>query len=398
MKTADRLNELEFSKIRLLSAKAAKMKETGRKMYNFTLGLPDFPTPQYIIDACKKAMDDGFTTYPDYEGALNFRQAICDKYERENGLKFTPDQVLSTCGAAHGAYLVLTSFLNPGDEVLIPDPMYNIYDNIASICQAKVKKYKLKEKNNFQIDLEEMAELITDKTKMIVVCSPSNPLGSVLTKENLEGLADIIVERDIMIVSDEIYERLTYDGVKAMSPAAIPSIREKTIIINGFSKAFSMTGWRAGYVITPLLYKEKMRLHSAFQISGIPSFIAQACATAMNDEYKYHCVEKMREEFEKRRTYFVTEINKLKHFSCLMPKGAFYIFMNIKKTGMKSEEFVDWLLENYGVVVVTGSIFGAEGEGFVRVSYAASMEDIQAACVLLRKADDDLSLMDKTCN
>lgn len=387
MKTANRLDTIEFSKIRLLSKKVVEMQAQGRKMHNFTLGLPDFPTPQYVVDACKKALDDGFTTYPPYEGALNFRQAICDKYERENGIKFTPDQVLSTCGAAHAAYLVLTSFLNPGDEVLIPNPMYNIYENNSIICGAVVKKYSLKEKNNFQIDLEELAGLITDKTKMIVLCSPSNPLGSVLTKENLEGLAEVVGDRDILIVSDEIYERLTYDGVEAVSPASIPSLKEKTIIINGFSKAFSMTGWRAGYVITPLQYREKLTLHSGFQISGITSFVAQACATALNDDPKYGTVAAMRAEFDERRKYMAGEINKTEHFSCLIPKGAFYIFMNITKTGMTSAEFIDWFLEKYGVAFVTGTVFGSEGEGFVRISYAASMDEIKAGCELLHEAD-----------
>lgn len=391
MKTANRLDTLEFSKIRLLSAKAREKQAEGKKMYNFTLGLPDFPTPQYIVDACKKALDDGFTRYPDYEGPLNFRQAICNKYEKENGLKYDPEQVISTCGAAQAAYLVLTSFLNPGDEVLIPNPMYNIYDNIATICGAVVKKYALKEKNDFQIDLDEMAGLITEKTKMIVICSPSNPLGNVLSRENLEGVAKLVEGKDLLIVSDEIYERLTYDGVTAVSPASIPSLKEKTIIINGFSKAFSMTGWRAGYVIFPVEFREKLVIHAGFQVSGITSFVTQACATALDDEHLYGTVEAMRKEFEARRSYMVSEINKTKHFSCLMPKGAFYIFMNIKKTGMTSNEFVDWLIENYGIVVVTGTIFGSEGEGFVRISYATSMEEIKEACELLHKADQFLS-------
>ncbi len=359
-------------------------------MYNFTLGLPDFPTPDYIMDACKKALDDGYTTYPDYEGALTFRQAVCDKYERENGLKFAPNQVLTTIGAANGAYLVLTSLLNPGDEVLLPDPMYNIYENISHICGAVVKKYALKEKNRFQIDLDELAGLITEKTRMIVVCSPSNPLGSVLTRENLEGMAKLVAGRDIFVVSDEIYERLTYGGVEAVSPAVIPSIREQTVIINGFSKAFAMTGWRAGYIICPQPVWEKLRLHSAFQISGIPAFVTEACTTALNEAAKHGTVEAMRKEFEARRDYMVAEINKTKHFSCLTPHGAFYIFMNIQKTGMTSAEFVDWLLENCGIVVVTGAIFGHEGEGFVRVSYATSMEDIKAACAVLHQADQAL--------
>lgn len=391
IKTADRLDSLEFSKIRMLSAKVEEMAASGREMVTFTIGQPDFPTPQYIKDACTKAMNDGLTGYGSYGGSLNFRQAVVDKYRRENGIEFEADQVLGTSGAAHAAYLVLTSFLNPGDEIILPNPMYNIYEKISEICGAVIKKYSLKEKNNFQIDLEELGNLITDKTKMIVICSPNNPIGGVLTKENLEGVAELVKDKDIVICSDEIYERLVYDGETAVSPAAIPELKEQTVVINGFSKAFSMTGWRLGYVITPMRFLEPLMLHSGFQISGVPTFTVEAAATALKEDAKYHSVENMRKEFEQRRNYFVAEINKTKHFSCLMPKGAFYIFMNITKTGMTSSEFVDWLVENYGVAVITGTIFGTEGEGFVRISYASSMEQIMRGCELLHKADEDLT-------
>ncbi len=395
MKTADRLESLEMSKIRMLSAKVFELQAQGREMYMFTLGQPDFPTPKYICEACKKAIDEGYTTYPDYSGTPAFRQAVCDKYERENGLKFDPIQVISTCGAAQAAYLVLTSFINDGDEVLIPDPMYGIYKNITTICGGTPVAYSLKEENDFQIDLEQMKNLITDKTKMIVLCSPNNPIGGVLTKENLEGLSRLVEDKDLIICSDEIYERLTYDGFEPVSPASIPSLRDKTIIINGFSKAFSMTGWRVGYVITPIQYQEKLYIHAGFQISGIPAFVLEAATVALNDESKYNSVETMRRAFEKRRDYMVAEINKTKHFSCKVPKGAFYIFMNITKTGFTSEECVDWLLENYGIAMVNGAIFGNEGEGFLRISYAASMDSIKKACALLHKADADLTAAGK---
>ena len=395
MKTADRLESLQLSKIRMLSAKVAEMQAQGREMHMFTLGQPDFPTPSYISEACKKAIDDGYTTYPDYSGTPAFRQAVCDKYERENGLKFDEQQVISTCGAAQAAYLVLTSFLNPGDEVLIPNPMYNIYEKIAEICGAVVKTYALKEENDFQIDLAELEKLITPKTKMMVICSPNNPIGGVLTRENLEGVAKIMENKDIIICSDEMYERLTYDGVQASSPAKFDTMRDKTIIINGFSKAFAMTGWRIGYVITPEEWFEPLYLHTGHQVSGMADFIIEACTVALNDEPKYGTIEKMRAEFDERRKFLVKEINSMKHFSCLNPVGAFYIFMNIKKTGMTSDEFCDWIVENYGVAMITGSCFGSEGEGFVRISYASSMEDCKAAMEILHKADEDLTAQGK---
>ena len=393
MKTADRLESLQLSKIRMLSAKVAEMQAQGKEMHMFTLGQPDFPTPSYISEACKKAIDDGYTTYPDYSGTPAFRQAVCDKYERENGLKFDEQQVISTCGAAQAAYLVLTSFLNPGDEVLIPNPMYNIYEKIAEICGAAVKTYALKEENDFQIDLAELEKLITPKTKMMVICSPNNPIGGILTKETLEGVADVVKDKNLLICSDEIYDRLVYDGVEAVSPAKFDTMRDKTIIINGFSKAFAMTGWRIGYVITPSEFFEPLYLHTGHQVSGMADFILEACTVALNDEHKYGAVEAMRSEFDERRRYIYREINSMKHFSCLNPTGAFYIFMNIRKTGMTSDEFCDWLVKNYDVAVITGSCFGTEGEGFARISYASSMENIKKAMTRLHEADKKLTEM-----
>ena len=390
MEKANRLNGLTFSKIRMQNQKVDALEAQGIDMIRFTVGEPDFFTPEYIKEACKKAIDENMTKYSSYCCPLNFRQAICDKYERDNNLVFKPDQVISTVGATQAVYLVLMTFLNPGDEIIIPNPMYDIYKKVAGICEAKVKEYSLKEENEFQIDLKELKSLITDKTKMIVICSPNNPIGGVLTKENLEGVAELLEGKDILIVSDEVYERYVYDGMKAVSPATIPSIREKTIIINAFSKMFSMTGWRLGYIITPEKYWETFFIHAGFQVSGLPSFILEAGAIALEEEVKMGEVEKMRKEFEARRDYMVAEINKTKHFSCLVPKGAFYIFMNIKKTGMSSDEFADWLAENYGVAMITGSCFGSEGEGYVRISYASSMENIKRACVRLHEADKAL--------
>ena len=393
MKKADRLNKLEMSKIRMTSKLMDQLEAEGRDIIRFTYGEPNFDTPKYIKDACTDALYNGHTKYSDYNGPIHFRQAVCDKYERENGLKFSPDQVISTHGSAQAAYLVLTTFLNPGDEIIIPNPMYNIYRIIAEICGAAVKEYKLKEENEFQIDLKEMERLITDKTKMIVICSPSNPIGSVLTEENLRGLGELVKDKDLLICSDEIYDRLVYDGVEAVSPAKFDTMRDKTIIINGFSKAFAMTGWRIGYVITPSEFFEPLYLHTGHQVSGMADFILEACTVALNDEHKYGAVEAMRSEFDERRRYIYREINSMKHFSCLNPTGAFYIFMNIRKTGMTSDEFCDWLVKNYDVAMITGSCFGTEGEGFARISYASSIEKIKKAMARLHEADKKLTEM-----
>ncbi len=387
---AHRLDKVQTSKIRLLSARVRELRAQGRKIDMFTMGMPDFPTPQYIIDACNEAMAQGYTTYEDYEGPLCLREEVCRKLERDNDLHYTPDEIFTTVGAAQAVYLIMSSYLNPGDEIIIPDPVYNIYEMIPYTCEAVVKRYKLLEKNDFQIDIDELAGLITEKTKFIAIVSPSNPLGAIQSRETLEKVAELIRDRPIMIISDEIYERLTYDGVKAVSPAALPGMKDKVFVVNGFSKAFSMTGWRVGYIACPKWAIADMYAYSGLQTSGGTSFAQRAAAVALRDEKKYNCVEIMRRAFEERRNYFLDESAGMKHFSCLKPQGAFYIFLNIKKTGMTSEQFVDWMVDRYGVAVVNGAIFGAEGEGYVRLSYASDMETIKSACEKFRLADEEL--------
>ena len=365
--------------------------ESGKEVHKFSVGQPDFPTPEFIVKACQKALDDGFTKYPDYAGPLYFRQAVCDKYKRDNGLDYDPSQVLPTCGASMAAYVSINAFVNPGDEVLVPNPMYNIYKLSAEICGAVIKEYSQKESNDYQIDLEEKKGLITDKTKAIVLCSPCNPTGSVLTKENLAGFAEIVGDRDLIIISDEIYDRLTYDGVEAVSPAIFPNLKEKTIIINGFSKSFAMTGWRFGYLIAPKELYEPLYLLAGQITASVPAYNLEAGTVALNEEPKYQTIPVMVAAFDERRKYMVQEINSMKHFSCKAPKGAFYIFMNITKTGMSSDVFCDWLVENYGLAMVTGACFGSEGEGYARISYASSLEDCKRGMEILRQADEYLT-------
>lgn len=396
MEKSHKLDKIEPSKIRLMSQKALELEAQGRKTLKFTLGQPDFDTPEYIKRACKEGLDKGLTGYGGYAGIQFLREEIAKKLERENSIKYDPaNEIMVTIGAAHAAYLSIMTYLDPGDEIIIPNPVYNIYKMIPYIAGATVKEYVLREENNFQMDIEEIRGLITEKTKMIVIVSPSNPIGSIQTRETLEALGELLKGNDrIVVVSDEIYERLVYDGAQAVSTAAIPSLYDRTIVINGFSKAFAMTGWRIGYLAAPAhLLGPKVVQYSGFQVSGNNHFSQYAAAVALRDEHIYRTVETMRDEFQRRRDYFVEQINSMKHFSCLKPQGAFYIFMNIKKTGMDSSAFVDWLMENYDVVLVSGTAFGSAGEGFARISYASSMEDIVTACKKLHQADVALTRM-----
>ena len=252
-----------------------------------------------------------------------------------------------------------------------------------------MKFYDLKEENEFQIDPEQMKELITDKTKMMVIISPNNPIGSILRRKSLEAIANLLSGKDIIVLSDEIYEQLNYDGVRPMSTASFPGMREKTITMNGFSKYYAMTGWRMGFCGAPFELLEPMIRLNFLVSSGANSIAQYACIEALVNEKDDSC-EKMRMEFKRRRDYLYEALNKIEKVSCLKPEGAFYIFLNIKNTGMTSEKFSNYLLKNYLVATVPGTVFGTNGEGFLRLSYAAKYEDLQEAVKLIELAIKDL--------
>ena len=388
-KQADRLKNVPMSKTRAIFAKCAELRKQGIEVTALTLGEPDFDTPEYVKDACKKALDINLTKYEDNNGPLKLRQAICEKLKVENGLEYTPDEISVTTGVAQGMFAAILSFLNPGDEIIVPDPVYLTYSAIPNIAGAVIKNYRLLEENDYQIDIDELESLVTEKTKMIVVVSPSNPTGGVLDKSSLEKIADVAKNHDLLVLSDEIYERLTYDEDKpAISIASFPGMKERTIVLNGLSKSMAMTGWRIGYMAAPIELIEPMNRMTFYMTAGATTFAAHAATEAVKN--LDGSIEKMRDEFKKRRDYLVAEINKMEHFSCKMPEGAFYVFMNIKKTGMTSEEFCDFALDSARLAVVPGDAFGECGEGYVRMSYATSMENLKKAASLLMKIDKEI--------
>ena len=384
---ADRMKGVEMSRIRATLTKCNEMKRAGIDLAMFTVGQPDFDTPQYIKDACEASIEAGHTAYAETPGSLELRTAIAKKLKTQNHVEYDPAEISVTTGAAQAAFLGMMTWLNPGDEIIIPNPSYNIYSTIPLIAGATVKTYELLEENRFQIDLEQMKNLITDKTKMIVLLSPNNPIGSILERENLEGLADLIRDKNIVVLSDEVYERLTY-GEEAVSFASLPGMKERSILMGGFSKAFSMTGWRVGYFAAPKEMTEVMNILSFYMTACGVTFTQEAARVALEEEDG--SLEQMRKEFEKRRDYIVAEINKTKHFHALMPKGAFYVFMNIKASGMTSGEFCDKMLDDYRCSFIPGDVFGSAGEGFVRLSYASSMENLQRLVVALNDLDAKL--------
>ncbi len=386
-KQAERLEKVRHSQMRKIFGMCTELKKRGEKVADVTIGQPNFPTPQYIKDACIEALQEGHTGYADYSGIPILKEEIIKKIKKDTGMDYAPDEILATTGVAQGCFVSLMAFLNPGDEVILPDPVYFIYDNCANIAGATIKKYTLREENEFQVDIEELKGLITEKTKMMVIVSPSNPLGASLTTENLAQIAALAIEHDLIVVTDEIYDMLVYEDPKPVSIATFPGMRERTIILNGFSKSFAMTGWRLGWAAAPEYMIDPMNRLAFYMTSGPTTFVMHAAAAALREE-DGSC-EMMRKEFDKRRRYLVEEINKLENFSCLAPKGAFYIFLNIKKTGMSSHDFCEYIFEKYRVAVIAGSIFGSSGEGFVRISYAASDETLRDVVEGLQKADKD---------
>ena len=267
--------------------------------------------------------------------------------------------------------------------------MYLTYSEIPNIAGAVIKKYDLLEENDYQVDVDQIRSLITDKTKMLVIVSPSNPTGGVLSRASLEAIAAIAKEHDLLVLSDEIYDRFVYDDEQELvSIVSLPGMKERSIVLNGFSKSMAMTGWRLGYIAAPENMIEPMNRLSFYMTAGATTFVQYAGVAGLLEEDG--SIERMRQEFKRRRDYLVEEINKMQHFSCKKPEGAFYIFMNIKKSGMTADEFCAYAIDKYRLATIPGTAFGRNGEGYVRLSYASTMEVLQKAISILHQIDQEL--------
>ena len=282
---AHRLDNLHVSGTRVVFSKCAELAAQNIPVTALTLGEPDFSTPQYIVDACKRSLDAGQTRYTDGSGILELKEAVCEKLARENGLHYTPAEISVTTGVAQGMFVALLSTLNPGDEVLVPDPVYLTYSEIPNIAGAVIKKYNLLEENDYQVQIDEVRSLITEKTKMLVIVSPSNPTGGVLSRASMEALADIAREHDLLVLSDEIYDRFVYDDEQELvSIASLPGMKERSIVLNGFSKSMAMTGWRLGYIAAPQEMIEPMNRLAFYMTAGATTFVQYAGVAALHEE------------------------------------------------------------------------------------------------------------------
>jgi len=381
---SSRMEALPFSEIRVMMEKATQMQKNGEDVIHMEIGRPDFDTPEVIKQAAYKSLQNGNVFYTSNYGTPELRQAVADKLKRDNGIDYKAEEILITIGVGEGTYAAVAAFTEPGDEILVPDPIWLNYIHVPHFFGAVPVSYALKEENDYQLDLNEIEGLITEKTKMLVINTPGNPTGVVQSRETLEGLAEIAKKHNLIVVADEIYEKLVYDGAKHISIASLPGMKERTITLNGFSKCYSMTGWRLGYAAAPVEFiKAMVRVH-AYINTCAPSFVQEAGITAL--EKAEPDVQEMVKEYQRRRDYAVSAINAIDGLSCKTPGGAFYIFVNIKSLGKTSAEMADYLLENAKIAAVPGSAFGPQGEGYIRLSYACSYERIVEAMERLKKA------------
>jgi len=394
---ADRVKSIKPSPTLAMDAKAKEMKAAGVDVISFGVGEPDFDTPENIKEAAIKALRDGFTKYTPVDGIPALKDAIIEKLKKDNSLAYDRSEIIVSCGAKHSLYNVAQALYNKGDEVIIPAPYWVSYPDQVLLNDATPVFVKTSEENSFMLDPTVLEKAITKRTKALVLNYPSNPTGLTYSKDVLEAIAELAVKHDFCIVSDEIYEKMLYDGAMHVSIASLgDETKKRTLLINGLSKSHAMTGWRIGYTAGPSdVIKAMSKIQS--QSTSNPTSIAQAASVeALKGPQDF--LPKMLAEFDKRRKYLVGELNLLKGVSCKMPNGAFYAFPNItallgksvdRRAISNSSDLATYLLEDAKIALVPGSAFGMEG--YIRMSYATSMKNIEEGVKRLKAALDRLS-------
>jgi aspartate aminotransferase len=373
-KISKRAASLSPSLTLAIDSKAKAMKAAGEYVVGFGAGEPDFDTPQHIKDAAAKALADGFTKYTPAAGIPELRQAIADKHKRENGLTYKPSQVIVSCGGKHSCYNVILATCEEGDEVIIPAPYWLSYPEMVKLAGATPVIIETTDKTEFKLTPQQLRAAITPRTRLFVLNSPSNPTGSVYTPEEIKALGDVCVEKNVLIMSDEIYEHLTYDGAQVRSVASFsPAHFEHTIIVHGFAKAWSMTGWRLGWCAAPEPIAKAIDAIQSHSTSNPNSFAQKGAVAALTGPQDH--LPKWLAEFAKRREFAHKKLNSIPGISCVNAKGAFYLFPNISQVGLNSSDFCAKLLEQQKVAAVPGIAFGADD--YLRISYATSMANIE---------------------
>lgn len=356
-------------------AKVKELERMGENIVHFEIGDPDFDTPSHIIEAAYSSMKNGETHYTSYMGLYDLREATAEATFNSRGFKPEINQIIVTPGANIVLYMAIKCLVNPGEEVITPDPSYPTYESAITACDAVAVKVPLLEKNGFRMNPEDIKKVITGKTRLIIINSPNNPTGSVMTRKELDEVYKIAEENSVYLLSDEVYSRMMYGETQFYSPSSNDKCLHTTILINGFSKAFAMTGWRLGVCIGPKEIMEKMGLLAQTLYSSVPAFVQRGGIAAIKGNQAE--IKKMMETYKERRDLLVEGLNKLPGITCLKPEGAFYVFCNITKTGMTSEKFADFMLERAKVSLLPGPSFGQYGQGYVRLAYANSIENIK---------------------
>ena len=376
MKIAQRMSRLGTESAFEVLAKARRLEAEGMEVIHLEIGEPDFNSPSNIVDAGKRALDEGYTGYSPSPGYPELRERIAEEIRETRGVSVTGDNVVVTPGGKPIMFFLMMAVVDPGDEVLYPNPGFPIYESMINFVGGVPVPMQLHESKDFNIDIDEIAGQITDRTKLMVINSPNNPCGSIVPKEDLKWLSELANKHDIIVLSDEIYSKFLYEG-EHHSVSTFPDMRERTIILDGFSKSYAMTGWRIGYGVMPLELVEPISRLATNSVSCTASFTQMAALEALSgpqdDSYA------MVAEFKRRRDIIVEGLNQIKGIRCRVPKGAFYVFPNIEDTGMSSQQFADDLLNKAGVACLTGEAFGEYGDGFVRFSFANSTENIEKA-------------------
>ena len=362
-----------------------KLERAGRKILHFELGDPDFDTPRNIVNAGIDALKDGDTHYTNSMGLFELRECVAKTTLISRGFKPDVNQILITPGANAIVYYAIRCLVNPGEEVIVPDPGFPTYFSSIKVCGAKAIRVALKEENNHQLKFNDLKKLITKKTRLVIINSPSNPTGAVTSKDDISRIYKLCSEKGIFILSDEIYSRLVFEDVgEFFSPSMIDHCNKNVLVLNGFSKAFAMTGWRIGAAIGPKHLIEKMGLLLQTINSCVPPFIQRAAIEAINGDQS--AIKMMKDEYSERRKVLVNGLNSIDGIRCAMPSGSIYVFANISGLGMNGDEFTEFILDKAGVALLPGSSFGNFADDFVRICYVNSIDNINLAINNIREA------------
>jgi aspartate/methionine/tyrosine aminotransferase len=370
------------------AARARALEATGREVIHLEIGEPDFDTPLNVREAAKRAIDAGATHYAPFAGIPDLRAAIAEDFSTRRGMDVPAERVFVTVGGKGVMYYAIMALVEPGDEVIVPDPGYPIYASVTRFVGGTVVPISIRQENDFRLDIDELISLVTPRTKLIVLNSPANPTGGVLTREDLERIAAVAVERDLAVLSDEIYSRILYEG-EHVSIATLPGMADRTIVLDGFSKTYAMTGWRLGYAIVPESLAFAFGRLIINSVSSATTFAQVGAVEALRGPQD--AVDAMVAEFHVRRDLIVDGLNSLPGITCLRPKGAFYVFPDVSATGRTGDELAHLLLHEAGVSVLSGTAFGDVGVNHIRLSYANSRAQISRAIDKMRAVLDPVA-------